>query len=262
MRLMPVTSAALFLAAACSSSSPQPVPREFADATVPAATAESERAANLAAYRFLYLPEQPRLAATRRGGWLAVAGGKVVPSNGQAIVPAATIEEAAAAAVAVKPEAKHRFVFRIGDEGDVVWPMGGCELAHVVGVQFIGLFEDRLDVEMKALGPGQKILAAVGGPMQEITVKGPDDRMYVRPEVGPPGAAGRATEAYCISTGFGGMAVVSPTTAEGLELWEIPGSARITEKSPEGVLCRRAYARFAWPGSNLDFTVPVAIWPK
>jgi hypothetical protein len=262
MRSILVPLATLLFAAACSSSSAVRTPPAFAPASVLGPTVEGERATNLAAYRFLYLPEQGRLAATRRGGWLAVAGGAVVPSNGQAIVPAASMEEAVAAAADVKPDAKHRYVFQVGEEGDVDWPMGGCELDHVVGVRFIGLFEDRLDVQMKALGPGQKILAAVGGPMQEITVKGPDDRMYVRPEVGPPGAAGTASAIYCISTGFGGMAVMSPSTAAGLELWEIPGSVRIFEKSTDAIPCRRAYARFAWTGSKLDFTVPVAIWQK
>ena len=85
--------------------------------------------------------------------------------------------------------------------------------------------------------------------------------MYLRPDVGPPLADGRASEIYCISTGFGGIATMSPATAAaaGLERWEIPGTADVYHGAANGK-CRRAVARFAWPGSALDVTIPVAIW--
>ncbi len=260
MRLMPITFATLFLAAACSSSRPQPVPPEFAGVAAAGPTAESERASNLAAYRFLYVPEQARLAATRRGGWLCVAGGRIVPSNGQAIVPAATMDEAVTAAVAVNPAAKQRFVFQIGEEGDVDWPLGGCELPHVLGTHFMALLE-RDDVAMNLSPTRPSVMWRQGDRLTELAVTGADTRMYVRPEVGAPGAGGGALATYCVSSGFGGFATMNAASAAGLELWEIPGTVHV-----EGVVqngdCRRARARFRWPNTPLDFTVPVAIWPK
>lgn len=260
MRLTSVPLAALFLAVSCASSGPPPVPPAFVSAAAPGTSVEAERDANRAAYRFLYLPEQARLAARHRGQWLAVAGGKVVPSNGQAILPAATMEEAVAAAAEAKPDAKHRFVFQVGEEGDVTWPLGGCELPHVLGTHFMALLE-RDDVRMNLSPKAPSVVFVRGDQTTELAVAGEDTRMYVRPEVGPPGAAGAEGAAYCVSTGFGGFATLSSASAAGLELWEIPGTALVDGAAQRGE-CRRARARFNWPNTALDFTVPVAIWPK
>lgn len=260
MRPMLVPLATLLLVAACGSSKPAGTPPAFAAVEPAGPTAESERTQNLGAYRFLYLPEQAKLAATRKGAWLAVAGGKVVPSVGQAIVPAATMEQAVAAANEAKPDAKHRFVFQVGEEGDVDWPLGGCELPHVLGTYFMALLE-RDDVRMNLSPKHPSIVLVRGDQTTELAVAGADTRMYVQPEVGPPGAGGAPGAAYCVSTGFGGFATMSAASAAGLELWEIPGTAHVAGVAQSGD-CRRARARFNWPNTPLDFTVPVAIWPK
>jgi hypothetical protein len=224
---------------------------------------DAERRADEVAYQFVYLPEQRRLAAERRGEWVAIVAGKVLPAKGARVDPAGTMEEAVAAAVAAAPAAKHRFVFQVGEEGDVDWPMGGCELKHVVGTGFLkSLYADERQLKMEGLGPGEEIQALFDGAFRQITVKGQDDRMYLKPEVGAPGAAGAASEIYCISTGFAGCATMTPATAaaSGLDLWEIPGAATVFGSGPDAVRCRRARARFRWSGSQLDFTLPVAIW--
>lgn len=227
-----------------------------------ARTLGDERRANEEAYRALYVPQRERLVAEHRGKWLAIVDGRVVPSGPGGPAPTQRLAEADAAARAAAPRAKHRFVFPVGEDGDVEWPMGGCELKHVLGVRFLALLE-RDDVEIRGYGPDEPVRALFSGALREITVKGPDSRMYVQPELGPPGGEGKASELYCLSTGFAGVATVAATTAAGahLEMWEVPGTADVLRGVPEGQ-CRRAVARFAWPGSELDFVAQVAIWPE
>ena len=232
-----------FLATACASS-PPPVPR----------TLEEERRMNEDAYRSVYLPQRGDLVVQAKGGWLSVVDGHVLPSDGKRITPATTMEEAVAAAGLAAPRAKHRFVFAVGEEGDVEWAMGGCELKHVVGIQFIALIEP-----VGVSGPDVDLKGLFGEQFRGLLVKGPDSRLFLRPAVGPPCGSGTAGEIYCVSTGFGGFATMTPETARGLELWEIPGSVMVYPVHHPR--CRRARARFAWPGSKVDFTVPVAIWP-
>jgi len=245
-----------------SASAPAPeVPVALPGAT----TIDDERRANEAAYRFVYLPDQPRLAREQRTGeWVAIVAGRVLPAAGERFEPVKTMLEADAAARAVAPEAKHRFVFQVGEEGDVKWDLGGCELQHVVGNPFIAALEkDPTQVKIPGFGPGQPIQALYGTEFREITVKGPDDRMFLRPEVGGLTVVGAAGEAFCVSTGFTGFATMSSATAAAarLELWEIPGACQIEGARQSGT-CRRARARLRWSGTKLDFIGPVAIWPK
>src|SRR5947208_13082669 len=67
------------------------------------ATVDAERTADVAAY------ERERAALDREhaGEWAVIAGGKVVAT-------AKALEDVEAKA----PEAKHRFVFRVGEDGD------------------------------------------------------------------------------------------------------------------------------------------------
>jgi hypothetical protein len=235
-----------------------------ARSVAPQRSVEDERRADEIAYQFLYVPEKKRLENERPGKWVAIVVGRVVPATGARIEPAKSMEDADAAARAVAPDVKHRFVFQVGEDGDVEWPMGGCELQHVVGTGFLkSLYADVSQLRMDK-GLSAPIEAKFGEEFREITVKGPDARIYLKPEVGAPGADGTATEPYCVSTGFGGCATMSPASASaaGLELWEIPGSLTITESTVDGVRCRRARARFRWTGTKLDFALPVAVWTK
>lgn len=229
-----------------------------------AARTEAERAANETAYAEHVAACRLYLLHEHLGEWIVIAGGRPFPLNeyGTAVQPAATMEEADAAARAKVPNAQHRFVFRIGEEGDFQQLLGGVELPHVLGVCFLAKLE-RPDVEMRALGPRQPIYFVKGDVRTEITAKGPDDRMFVRPEVGPPGGPGRAAALYCLSTGFGGYAVLPPGTAvaASLHLWEVPGKITIDGVFQKGE-CRRARARVRFTDTDLDFLLPVAIWPE
>jgi hypothetical protein len=96
-----------------------------------ASAVDAERAANRKAF-------EASIAALRRehaGEWVAIAGGKVA-ATGQ------TPQEVAAAA----PLAVHRFIFRVGDEGDGEFPanfwygprFGGLDLAEALGITTLG----------------------------------------------------------------------------------------------------------------------------
>ncbi len=229
------------------------------------ALTDAERARDEAALVEQYLPHRDRFAQADRGGWIAVAGGRIFPADeqGTPATPASTMEAAVAAAAAAVPHARHRFVFRVGEEGDGTSDVGGCELPHVLGVEFLAWIE-RPDVEMRAIGPGQKIWYVKDGVRTEITTAGADKRMFLRPEVGPPGAPGRAEALFALSTGYGGGFAVLPSStaaAASLHLWEIPGTMTMSGVRQSGS-CRRARARFRFPGTDLDVTAPVAIWPK
>ena len=254
---------ALVPVVACSSKGPKASSR--ADQQVPlpiaAKSTDADRTANEGAYQFLYVPSQKSLMATHKGEWLAIAGGRVIPSNGPEPAPVKTMEEADALSRRAAPDAAHRFIFQIGEEGNVTWELGGCELANVVGNQLMALLE-KGGVEMKNIGPGERMHVRINGQPAELTVTTPDEaRMYLRPQVGAPGATGIANDNFCVSTGFAGTATMSAGTAAGLEMWEIPGTVRISGAVQNGD-CRRARARMAWPNTSLDFVVPVAVWQR
>jgi len=219
---------------------------------------DEERRADEAAYRFLYVPDRKRLAAECGGQWVAIVAGRVVPATGPQIEPFKTMKEADAAAREAAPDAAHRFIFQIGEEGDVDWPIGGSDLRNVVGTRLLLLVQGMTPDEWsKSANP---LDALVGGKVKPLLSQGAGDaRFFVRPEVGPVAAAGVARD-FCVATGFAGTAVLPKESTEGLSMWEIPGTARLGDGAEDE--SRRAYARIRWPASGIDFTVPVAIWPK
>jgi hypothetical protein len=261
MRTIALT--ALLLLASCgSSAATRTTARGGAEQTAPsdAAPVDEERARNESAYRFVYLPEQSSLAASHVGHWVAIAGGRVLTADPSRVVPVRTLVEADAVARRAAPEARHRFVFRVGDEGPVEWQMGGA-YAHpdVVGVQFLlalqGLDADTWSKSTNALD------ALVGGKAKPlISVRKTDHRLFVQPEVGPLDVVGESKHDFTVATGFTGTAVLSADAARGLEPWEIPRSVRIGPGEKD--VCRRAYARFRWPNSKIDLTTAVAIRPR
>jgi hypothetical protein len=255
-----------------------------------AAKTAAERALNEAGYREHIHGWRTYYLHQHLGKWVAIAGGKAYPVNatGTAVRPVDTMEEADAAARAAVPDAHHRFVWRIGEEGPVVESMGGAEIPHVLGNVFIADLE-RPDVEMKGFGPNQKIyyavpaVPAVGQRAEriEITVKGPDDRMFMKPEVGAPGTAGRAETPFVLSTGYSGCMTISAETAAAasLHLWEVPGAVTVehvppADGDPQGLLdrdhargpqrdvWRRARARVRFRGTDIDLLLPVSVWPE
>lgn len=228
-----------------------------------AALTATERAANLAAYETHVMGMRHFMLHEHLGHWVVIAGAKAFPVNehGTAVAPAPTMEAAVAAARTAVPKARHRFVFRIGEEGDLTQSLGGVELPHVFGVWFMAALEPH--VEMLVFGGGRPITYRKGDVRKAITVKGPDSRTYVRPEVGAPGSKGRAEALYCLSTGFAGYTTVPHKTAvaASLHLWEIPGHITVSGVFQKGE-CRRARMRIKFPETDIDLLLPVAVWSE
>jgi hypothetical protein len=221
----------------------------------------AERAADEGAFQFLYIPAQKTLLQTHKGEWIAIAAGRVIPATGTEPAPVRSMEEADALSRKAAPDAVHRFLFQVGEEGDVTWELGGCELQHVLGDGMLKLLTGA-GVDAKNVGPGERMQVRINGNPTELTVATADEnRMYLRPQVGAPGDAGAARENFCVATGFAGTATMSAATAAGLEMWEIPGTCHVRGAVQSGD-CRRARARLAWPNTSLDFVVPVAVWAK
>jgi hypothetical protein len=219
----------------------------------------AERAANEETYREL-MSWRERLLHEHLGRWVVIAGGKALPVNehGTMVAPTPSLDVALAAAASAFPAAQHRFVFRLGEDGDVSTSLGGTEHAHVFGTAFLAL----LDGEFSIHPNGRVELTRPGAGPVTISAKGPDGRPYVKPEIGPPGGAGGVGPLFVLATGSTGFATVPADTAEraGLHLWEIPGVNHV-----EGVMqsgdCRRARMRVRLPAASLDALIPVAIWP-
>lgn len=228
----------------------------------PSRTIADDRAQNQRAYDELYRPLQTAIRTSDTGRWLAIADGRLHPTIDGLVTPAKSLALAVRYANQDAPDAVHRFVFQIGEEGDIHWPLGGCELDRVAGTRMMALLE-RDDVEMKGLGGRLPWRAKFGDAMQPITVHGTDGRLFLSPRVGAPGKnddAPAVARPFCLATGFVGTLLLPAVDAKGLELWEIPGQADVEGLFRRG-RCRRAMARIHWPGSELDFVVPVAIWP-
>jgi len=255
MRHAALVALAAGLLSACASGDGPPLRAPPPPAPAPNAV-ESERAVNEKAYGEQVLGMAGSLKAEHLGEWIAIAGGSLWPANeGRTLVaPAATMEEADAAARREVPGALHRFVFRVGEDGDEDHDLGGSEVPHTLGVAFLGAWEGRA-----ALGPNVALI--LDG--KKVSTRAEDGRPFVRAALLPPAGDGGVEADWVLSTGFSGFAVLPAETAEraGLALWEIPGTAHI-----DGILqkgdCRRARARIRIPAAGgLVIDMPVAVWP-
>lgn len=239
----------------------QPAVPLQAAATAPTQTRETtsaqERTVNEAAWKAQYLPRQRGYHQEYRGKWLAIAGGQLLPMDdrGQPL-PASSLAEADAAARKAVPNAKHRYLFQIGTEGDVSHTLGASGESNRLGRAFVpnGVQNFRTD---EATG---RVWFLVAQQWHEVGVTGAHERApYVMPQLSAPLAAtGRGQKLY-LASGIEAIAVLTSQLAAelGLELWEIPGTATLSgEKKP----CRRAYVRFRWQEPAIDVALPIVIW--
>jgi hypothetical protein len=219
----------------------------------------AERTANEEKYREIMSQRRERLLHQHLGHWVVIAGGRTLPENEHGrVVPSENLEAALTAATAAVPDARHRFVFRLGEDGDVRTELGGAQKAHVFGNAFMGLLGGPLNF----MPDGTVTLVRLGGDSVAISAESPDGLPYVNPAVGPPGGAGSAGTLFVLSTGCSGYGTVPADTAEraGLHLWEIPGVNHVEGAIRTGE-CRRARMRVRLPAADLDALVPVAVWP-
>ena len=231
--------------------------------TLDAAVVNAERLLNEKAYTTEYVPIQERIKSKLKEKWIVIVDGKLL-FVGEDGLPLASnsIEAADAAALKAAPNARHRFIFKVGDEGNQECPLGGCEKRLVMGNTFAA------EVSPGGVlfgGPDGLQFNRVAGSDKWVSVGvklAGDDRSYLRPAMLAPGGTTELEGTFCMSTGFGGKAVMPSDFAAQLrlELWEIPGEATLKGEGDNGGACRRAYARIKIKQVNDTWLMPVYVW--
>jgi hypothetical protein len=162
MRLL-LASLTLFAATGCGPDARPAAPAEPGAESVQdsGTTRLIARAADVATYQHDFLPRRTEFATADKSAWVAIAEGHVLP--------AASLEAADAAARKAAPEARHRFIFQMGEEGDVEMDIGGCELPEILGTHFLALLE-RDDVAMRFSTKHPSIQWRHGDTLTELAV--------------------------------------------------------------------------------------------
>lgn len=242
----------------------------------------AERARNQAAYERDYLPKRPTLLEHHRGKWIAIIGGKVYPRDGLGhIAPTTEIAALDATTREAHPKARHRFVIRIGDEGDATWGLGMTQKRFTLGRAFLTGVADGF-VHAAAGGfwivDGDKKTNVWSGGAEH------DAQPFVAPPLAPPTSlptrdrTGQAEPEKTATTekttklekqiGLLYTNLCEGTALLGTEelndfdlaMWELPGTIRVRGLTRAGAL-RRVYLRFRFEGTAYDFIQHVALWP-
>lgn len=219
---------------------------------------DAERAANQRVFQEVYQREREALFARHAGAWVAIAGGELLPRDAKGrVAPAAKLEDVLRAAEVAAPGARQRFVFRIGEEGDVRYRptinghaewIGRSFFPHVAGVVWVtpdGVYSASSGTE-----PEQGIRLG-GGELDEL---GPRATLAVSSDPDVP-----ARElSFVVSTGFEGYATFGRENGEalGLSRYEIPGALHLDGMKSA---LRRARAHFQLDDELLDAWLPVGV---
>ncbi len=233
---------------------------EPARAPTPASLVAAARALDDRAWRdYLHLREI-LLARGFAGRWIAIVDGQIVPRVGDEVAPQESIE---ALQLLVDPGhegALHRYLFRIGEEGEAAYHYYAPNLpwSDALGV---GLFratflhENGSDV---VFGPGR--VYATRGERKHSWAYGEKGIDLVLAD--PTGSSSLAAIVTPSSACDGTFVLSSETAAMlGLEKFEIPGTCWYGPEGSERFACRRARVRWRVPELGVDALIPVAIWP-
>ncbi|MFQ5845029.1 MAG: hypothetical protein ACE5JG_08580 [Planctomycetota bacterium] len=175
-------------------------------------TVESERARNL---EFLRSKKVQKHLADNPGLWAAVAGG-------DNLFVSAPLEKVLAQIEKVKPDAKHRFVWKVGEEGDVAYDftVGDQPWAGMEFLEQTGLWQER-DRQ-----PGWWFYRQTDPKKKARFPPGKDKRPWLPIVVGVPGLDEGTTITFVVSTGSN-CPLLLPE-GHRFPLAEIPGEAVVT----------------------------------
>lgn len=222
----------------------------------------AERFRNEQAYRRHWLPRQKTMREKHAGKWIGIVAGRLLPCSADGEPrPTATLQELDREAAKSHPRARHRFLFRIGDEGDEDVSVGMCELERIVGGRVIHTLSTKWTVQA-----GGGFFVQRAGKWIDIGAKGPDKRSFVAIEIGPPSApeprARTEPRLFCYSNIFGGTLMLpeSDVDARQLARWEIPGELAISGLARRQRL-RRVLLRCRWPKLGHEAVYPAALVP-
>lgn len=215
---------------------------------------DRQREQNELAFEGDYLRQKERLFPDHAGQWIAIVAGRLLPIDSRGrLAPTPDYAACLAAADAADPAALHRFLFRIGEEGDVVYADSYPTPRTMVGAALKQRFAitSTFDPAARAIlwtRAGRSARFAVEREQIELSLSDPAGRAVVVTRVAE-------------SASFGGFLALEATFAGLLdaEKHEIPG--RVLLRTGAGLEeARRARVRLAVPELELDELLPAAVW--
>ena len=217
---------------------------------------DEARAHNEITYENEYLRMKERLVPDQLGKWLAIVNGRIVPSDSHGRPePAATLESCLAFADTIDDKALHRFVFRVGEEGDVLYADPAHSARSVVGTALKSLLAvsatfDVRSNEVTWTREGKTHRFKIDHERFPILLSDPIGRQSMETQVAD-------------SSGFGGFLALEAVSAIVLDgpRYEIPG--RVLLKTGDGFQeLRRTRVRVHIQDLDVDVVVPAAAWPR
>ncbi len=213
-----------------------------------------QREQNERAFEGDYLRQKERLFPDHAGQWLAIVAGRVLPLDPRGrLAPTTDFAACLAAAEAADPAALHRFVFRIGEEGDVVYADSYPTPRTMVGAAL----KQRFGISSTFDPAGPTIQWARAGKSHRFSV----EREQLELRLSDPSGRAVVGTRVADSSSFGGFLALESTFAGLLdaEKFEIPG--RVLLRTGRGLEeARRARVRISVPEIELDELVPTAVW--
>lgn len=215
---------------------------------------DEERARNETAFEREYLRSKERLFAEHAGEWIAIAVGRLLPVDERGrLAPAPSFDECVRAVDAQAVEALHRFVFRIGEEGDVLYSDSSATPRSIVG----GTLRSSLGVSPTFDAGRSEVRWTREGRTHAFPLAADRFVLLLADAAGVHALDARVAE----SATFGGFLVLEAPFADLLRapLFEIPGRAFLDTPSGMHEL-RRTRLRVRVPELEVDALVPIAAW--
>jgi hypothetical protein len=214
----------------------------------------AERAANQKVFDEQYLAVKEALFEACAGRWIAIADGSIWPRGVKGgLEPAQELDILLRALAEGAPSAKHRFVFRIGEEGDARYHFTLCDRPEFVG----HLLLTQIGNVWISANDGVLRMPHDGPITKEAVPLGRGGASDLVAEIGAPDAVKLIETDFMAANIYGGTAVVSAARAAalGLERWEVPGRVHSAGRRE----MRRARLTFRIPkiGFDRQFTVAV-----
>jgi hypothetical protein len=217
---------------------------------------DEARARDEIAFENDYLRMKERLVPQQLGKWLVIMDGRVLPSDERGRPsPTATMADCLAVADGVNPTPMHRFVFQIGEEGDVLYAESSRAARSAVG----SALRSTLGISAGYDARSGELTWARGEKTRRYTL----DHEHFPIQLSDPLQRQSMVTPMVDSSGFGGFVVLEAGNAVLLDgaRFEIPG--RVLLKTGDGMQeLRRMRVRLAIPELDVDVTVPAAAWPR
>ena len=224
------------------------------DAPEPRTPLDVARELNELTYEDDYLRVKERLVPEQLGRWIGIVGGRIVPEGERGkFQPAETFEACIKAADAADREALHRFIFRIGEEGDVIYADVSSQPRTVIG----GAFRSKFGIAASFDARAGELKWTRAGKSKSFKLEHDQFELLLADPSGRQSMGTRLSD----SSSFAGFVALDANTADLLdsERFEIPG--RVLLRSDRGVVeLRRTRVRIQVKDLDLDELVPAAAW--